>query len=104
MYNTVQTTLNQESATGACCNIHRSTPDTAAKVWVDADGNVTWGDVAPVVNPWDEYSWKKPSCRRKRRWRVDGYRHRLGMHNDALKHSQAMGIKNAQRVEEPRPT
>ena len=34
----------------------RSTPDTAAKVWVDADGNVSWGDVATVVNPWDEYS------------------------------------------------
>ena len=34
----------------------RSTPDTAAQVWVNDDGEVTWGDVATVVNPWDEYS------------------------------------------------
>ena len=34
----------------------RSTPDTAAKVEVGANGAVGWGDAATVVNPWDEYS------------------------------------------------
>ena len=47
----------------------RSTPDTAARVWVNDDGEVTWGDVGTVVNPWDEYSLEETivqanACRR----------------------------------------
>ncbi|MBN2469784.1 MAG: electron transfer flavoprotein subunit beta/FixA family protein [Anaerolineae bacterium] len=33
----------------------RSTPDTAAKLEVTADG-VSWGDSPLVINPWDEYA------------------------------------------------
>ena len=36
--------------------ITKSTPDTAAKVEVNAAGAVTWGDAQLVINPWDEYS------------------------------------------------
>jgi len=79
----------------------RSTPDTAAKVWVDADGNVTWGDVATVVNPWDEYSLEETIVQANSGG-GESTVIAIGseLHNDALKHSMAMGIKNALRVEE----
>ncbi len=79
----------------------RSTPDTAAKVWVDDTGQVTWGDVATVVNPWDEYSLEETIVQAKNSGgkatviAIGGE-----LHNDALKHSIAMGIKNALRIEE----
>ena len=79
----------------------RSTPDTAAKVWVDSDGNVTWGDLATVVNPWDEYSLEETIVQAKNGG-GDSTVVAIGseLHNDALKHSMAMGIKQALRVEE----
>ncbi len=80
----------------------RSTPDTAAKVWVDEDGAVTWGDVATVVNPWDEYSLEECIVQAKN---TGGEATVIAigpeMHNDALKHSIAMGIHRALRVDEP---
>ncbi|MCY3574598.1 MAG: electron transfer flavoprotein subunit beta/FixA family protein [Chloroflexi bacterium] len=79
----------------------RSTPDTAAKVWVDAGGAVSWGDVATVVNPWDEYSLEETIAIAK----SGGGKSTViaigaDLHNDALKHSLAMGINAAIRVEE----
>ena len=80
----------------------RSTPDTAAKVWVDDSGAVTWGDVATVVNPWDEYSLEEAIVQAKNGGgeatviAIGG-----ALHDDALKHSIAMGIKNALRIDEP---
>ncbi|MCY3781231.1 MAG: electron transfer flavoprotein subunit beta/FixA family protein [Chloroflexi bacterium] len=80
----------------------RSTPDTAAKVWVDGDGEVTWGDVATVVNPWDEYSLEETIVQAKNSG-GDSTVIAIGsaFNDDALKHSIAMGITNALRVEEP---
>ncbi len=79
----------------------RSTPDTAAKVWVDAEGSVTWGDVATVVNPWDEYSLEETIVQAKKGG-GDSTVIAIGaeLHNDALKHSLAMGISKALRVDE----
>ena len=80
----------------------RSTPDTAAKVWVDDSGAVTWGDVATVVNPWDEYSLEEAIVQAKNGGgeatviAIGGT-----LHEDALKHSIAMGINNALRIDEP---
>ena len=79
----------------------RSTPDTAAKVWVNDVGEVTWGDVATVVNPWDEYSLEETIAQAK----IGGGETTViaigsELHNDALKHSMAMGIENALRVDE----
>ncbi len=78
----------------------RSTPDTAAKVWVGDDGAVTWGDVATVVNPWDEYSLEETIARAKD---VGGTATVLAiggaMHDEALKHSVAMGVGSALRVD-----
>jgi electron transfer flavoprotein beta subunit len=34
----------------------KPTPDTTASLSVDSAGNVTWGDLKPVTNPWDEYA------------------------------------------------
>jgi electron transfer flavoprotein beta subunit len=79
----------------------RSTPDTAAKVEVGADGNVTWGDEATVVNPWDEYSLEE-AIRQAKDAGGKSTVIAIGpeMHNDALKHSLAMGISEAIRIDD----
>lgn len=77
----------------------RSTPDTAAKVEVGADGKVTWGDAATVVNPWDEYALEEAILQAKS---ASGKATVIAigpeMHNEALKHSLAMGLDEAARV------
>ena len=77
----------------------RSTPDTAAKVEVGADGKVSWGDAATVVNPWDEYALEEALIQAKN---ADGKATVIAvgseMHNEALKHSLAMGMNEAARV------
>lgn len=77
----------------------RSTPDTAAKVDVGGDGKVTWGDAATVVNPWDEYALEEAIVQAGN---TDGKATVIAigdeMHNDALKHSLAMGLNEAVRV------
>ena len=77
----------------------RSTPDTAAKVEVDASGAVSWGNAATVVNPWDEYALEEAILQAENSG-GDSTVIAIGpeMHNDALKHSLAMGIKNAIRI------
>jgi electron transfer flavoprotein beta subunit len=77
----------------------RSTPDTAAKVEVAADGRVTWGDAALVVNPWDEYALEEAIVQAKNGGGKASVI-ALGpeMHNDALKHALAMGMDDAARV------
>lgn len=77
----------------------RSTPDTAAKVEVGGDGKVTWGDAATVVNPWDEYALEEAILQAK----SGGGKATViaigpDMHNEALKHSLAMGLDEAIRV------
>lgn len=77
----------------------RSTPDTAAKVEVGANGTVTWGDAATVVNPWDEYALEEAILQAKN----GGGKATViaigpEMHNEALKHSLAMGLDEAARV------
>jgi electron transfer flavoprotein beta subunit len=77
----------------------RSTPDTAAKVEVDSKGAVTWGDASTVVNPWDEYSLEE-TIRQSEALNADSTVIAVGpeMHAESLKHSLAMGIRNAVRV------
>lgn len=77
----------------------RSTPDTAAKVEVNASGVVSWGDAATVVNPWDEYALEEAIVQAKN---AGGKATVIAvgpeMHNEALKHSLAMGVDEAARV------
>jgi electron transfer flavoprotein beta subunit len=77
----------------------RSTPDTAAKVVVDDAGDVTWGDVSTVVNPWDEYSLEE-TIQQADNTGGDSTVIAVGpdMHEESLKHALAMGVKNAVRV------
>lgn len=79
----------------------RSTPDTAAKVEVGANGAVTWGDAATVVNPWDEYALEEGILQAKN---GGGKAVVVALggegNNDALKHSLAMGLDEAVRVED----
>ncbi|HVU10014.1 MAG TPA: electron transfer flavoprotein subunit beta/FixA family protein [Phototrophicaceae bacterium] len=77
----------------------RSTPDTAAKVEVDASGKVSWGEAATVVNPWDEYALEEAILQAK----AGGGKAVVAavgteLNNDALKHSLAMGLDEAVRV------
>lgn len=78
----------------------RSTPDTTAKVEVNASGQVTWGDAATVVNPWDEYALEEAILHAKDRGAGKSVVVAIGpeMHNEALKHSLAMGLDEAYRV------
>jgi len=79
----------------------RSTPDTAAKVEVGADGNVTWGDAATVVNPWDEYALEESILQAKSGGgKATVIAMGAEMHNEALKHSLAMGLDAAIRIED----
>ncbi len=81
----------------------RSTPDTATKVEVGADGSPTWDQsVAVVVNPWDEYALEEAIVQAKEH-KGSATVIAIGgdMHDAALKHSIAMGIKDAIRIEDP---
>jgi electron transfer flavoprotein beta subunit len=74
----------------------RSTPDTAAKVEVNGSGAVSWGDAATVVNPWDEYALEEAIVQAKNAGgKATAIAVGAEMHNDALKHSLAMGLDNA---------
>lgn len=77
----------------------RSTPDTAAKVEVGADGRVSWGDAATVVNPWDEYALEEAIVQAKNH-SGKGTVIAIGpeMHVEALRHSLAMGMDAAVRI------
>ena len=79
----------------------RSTPDTAAKVEVDGNGNVTWGDTPTVVNPWDEYALEEAIVHAKE-YSGKATVIAIGgeLHPDALKHSRAMGVNEAIRIED----
>lgn len=80
----------------------RSTPDTAAKVEVGADGRVSWGDAELVVNPWDEYALEEALVQSRN---TGGKAIVLAiggeLHNSALKHSLAMGLDEAIRIDDP---
>lgn len=79
----------------------RSTPDTAAKVEVAANGSVTWGDAATVVNPWDEYALEEGILQAKTAaGKATVIAIGAEMHTEALKHSLAMGLDEAVRVYE----
>lgn len=79
--------------------ITKSTPDTAAKVEVNAAGDVSWGDAQLVINPWDEYSVTE-AVLLKETHSVKTTVLAVGpeVHNDALKQGLAIGIDEAVRV------
>lgn len=77
----------------------RSTPDTAAKLDLAADGSVTWGDSPLVINPWDEYAVEEALVQTKAHGgSVTVIAIGPEQHNEALKHALAMGANQAIRL------
>ncbi|MCY3906048.1 MAG: electron transfer flavoprotein subunit beta/FixA family protein [Anaerolineaceae bacterium] len=80
----------------------RSTPDTAARLTVDADGSVSQGDAAMVVNPWDEYSLEESIAQAEDQ---EGTATVIAIgpevHEEALRQALAMGANEALRMDDP---
>jgi electron transfer flavoprotein beta subunit len=80
----------------------KATPDSAAKVDVDAGGNVTWGDAPIILNPWDEYSVEEGLLLREAH---GGTVSVIAMGGEtapeALKHAVAMGADQASHINDP---
>lgn len=79
----------------------KQTPDTAAKVEVK-DGQVTWGDAALVVNPWDEYAIEE-AIRLKEKYTGKVTAIAMGPESakEALKTALAMGSDEAILISDP---
>ncbi|MBX3063866.1 MAG: electron transfer flavoprotein subunit beta/FixA family protein [Anaerolineae bacterium] len=79
--------------------VTKSVPDTAARVEVNAQGAVTWGDAPLVVNPWDEYSVTE-AILLKEKHNVKTTALAVGepSNDDALKWSLSLGIDEVARV------
>lgn len=79
--------------------VTKSTPDTAAKIEVDAAGVVKLSGVPMVMNPWDEYSVTE-AVLLKEAHKVKTVALAVGpeLHNDSLKDALAIGIDEAVRV------
>ena len=80
----------------------RSTPDTAARLSVDADGAVSQGDAAMVVNPWDEYALEESIAQAG----DSGGSATIiaigpALHEEALRQALAMGANAALRIDGP---
>ena len=80
----------------------RSTPDTAARLSVDADGAVSQGDAAMVVNPWDEYALEESIAQAE----DNGGSATIvtigpALHEEALRQALAMGANEALRIDGP---
>lgn len=82
----------------------KPTPDTTASLSVDAKGNVSWGDLKPVTNPWDEYAIEE-ALRLKEKLggkattlSVGVVRMGPGPNKDVLKDAVARGCDAAQLV------
>jgi electron transfer flavoprotein beta subunit len=77
----------------------KNTPDSAAKVEVDAGGAVTWGNTPLILNPWDEYAVTE-AVLLKEAHKVKTTALAVGpeVHNDALKQCLAIGIDQVFRV------
>ncbi len=75
------------------------TPDSEAKMSVDEEGNISWGDSPLIINPWDEYSVEEALRLRDEH---GGTVTVLSMGPEAaleaLKHAVAMGADEAVRV------
>lgn len=81
----------------------KETPDTAAKVEVGADGEVSWGDSPLVINPWDEYGVEEALLLKENHGASGVTVLAAGGEDtkEALKHALAMGCDEAVLVSDP---
>jgi electron transfer flavoprotein beta subunit len=79
------------------CTKH--TPDSEAKMSVDASGNVSWGTSPLIINPWDEYAVEEAlQLRDKHGGTVTVISMGPQEALEALKHAIAMGCDEAVRA------
>lgn len=79
------------------CTKH--TPDSEAKISVDASGKVSWGGSPLIINPWDEYSVEEAlRLREAHGGKVTVISMGPPEAVEALKHAIAMGCDEAIRV------
>ncbi len=82
----------------------KQTPDSAAKLTVDAAGNVSWGDSPIVINPWDEYAVEEALLIKERlggNAKVTVISMGPEAALEALKHAIAMGADEGIRIWDP---
>jgi len=77
----------------------KHTPDSEAKMSVDEEGNVSWGESPLIINPWDEYAVEEALLLRDE---YGGAVTAISMGPEdaleALKHAVAMGCDEGMRV------
>lgn len=80
----------------------KQVPDSAATLKVDEQSNVSWGDAALVINPWDEYAIEE-AIRLKEKFGGKVTVLSLGPEKakEALKQAVAMGCDEAQLISDP---
>jgi electron transfer flavoprotein beta subunit len=83
----------------------KPTPDTTANLAVDASGAVTWGDLKPVTNPWDEYAIEEALLLKEQHGAKKTTVLCVGVNSmgatpnkDVLKDAVARGIESAQLI------
>ncbi len=80
----------------------KQVPDTAATLKVDEQSNVSWGDAALVINPWDEYAIEE-AIRLKEKFGGKVTVLTIGpeQSKEALKQAVAMGCDEAHLISDP---
>ncbi len=80
----------------------KQVPDSAAALKVDEQSNVSWGDAALVINPWDEYAIEE-AIRLKEKFggKVTVLTVGPEQSKDALKQAVAMGCDEAFLISDP---
>lgn len=80
----------------------KQVPDSAATLKVDEQSNVSWGDAALVINPWDEYAIEE-AIRLKEKFggKVTVLTVGPEQSKEALKQAVAMGCDEAHLISDP---
>jgi electron transfer flavoprotein beta subunit len=80
----------------------KQVPDSAATLKVDEQSNVSWGDAALIINPWDEYAIEE-AIRLKEKFggKVTVLTAGPEQAKEALKQAVAMGCDEAHLISDP---
>ncbi len=80
----------------------KQVPDSAATLKVDEQSNVSWGEAALVINPWDEYAVEEAiRLKEKHGGKVSVLSLGPEQSKDALKQAVAMGCDEAYLISDP---
>jgi electron transfer flavoprotein beta subunit len=80
----------------------KQVPDSAATLKVDEQSNVSWGDAALIINPWDEYAIEEAiRLKEKLGGKVTALTIGPEQSKEALKQAVAMGCDEAHLISDP---